>query len=244
MLQIAHALGYRLIAMWVISSLILHYQRCFEWGARIQIVELRMGDLNNDTERRELEAWITGGETKRKPIIPQWAIYPVNQVSVPGSMQRARETARNTERACNLAIISFLWNLGEHREIRQVRIGKWPREHRTSEFVIEGYSSDNDIVSVGPQVKKCNLLDSEINLHAEESPSSIITLLKRLIHPLKIFVKFLPLNSPTIGSHVGDKLLCLGWKYSSIQQIPTEHLLCVQYSRGNVLAERAISGAR
>ena len=42
---------------------------------------------------------------------------------MPGSMQRARETARNTERACNLAIISFLWNLGEHREIRQVRIG-------------------------------------------------------------------------------------------------------------------------
>ena len=68
---------------------------------------------------------------------------------------------------------------------------------RTSEFVIEDYSAGNDIVSVGPQVK-CNLLDSEINLHAEESPSSIITLLKRLIHPLKIFVKFLPLNSPTL----------------------------------------------
>ena len=88
--------------------------------------------------------------------------------------------------------------LGEHREIRQVRIGKWPWEHRTSEFAIEDSSSGNDIVSVGPQVKKCSLLDSEINLHAEESPSSIITLLKRLIHPLKIFVKFLPLNSPTL----------------------------------------------
>lgn len=81
---------------------------------------------------------------------------------------------------------------------------------RTSEFVIEDYSAGNDIVSVGPQVK-CNLLDSEINLHAEESPSSIITLLKRLVHPLKIFVKFLPsLNSPTIGCHVGDELICLG----------------------------------
>lgn len=54
---------------------------------------------------------------------------------------------------------------------------------RTSEFVIEDYSSGNDIVFVGPQVKKYNLLDSELSLHAERSPSSITTQLKTLIIP-------------------------------------------------------------
>lgn len=41
-------------------------------------------------------------------------------------------------------------------------------------IIIAEYSAGNEVFLVGPQMK-CNLLDSELCLYAEESPASIIT---------------------------------------------------------------------
>lgn len=46
---------------------------------------------------------------------------------------------------------------------------------KTSEFVTVEYSAGHEVFLLGPQVKKCNLLDSELSLYAEESPSSVIS---------------------------------------------------------------------
>lgn len=53
LLEIAHGLYYKFIKIWVIYF-ILNYQRhnqYFEWETRMQIIELKMGDLNNKIER-------------------------------------------------------------------------------------------------------------------------------------------------------------------------------------------------
>ena len=74
----APGLDNKLTEMWVISSLLflitkdwLH-DKCFEWGNRIQIVELKIGDLSNGIEERTLGA--ENLETKRKLINPQGAL--------------------------------------------------------------------------------------------------------------------------------------------------------------------------
>lgn len=147
---------------------------CFEWRTSIQIIELKMGDLKHEIEKK----WTcksgerTGMESPRgsSSIYSESSTHWIKCLSARHQVESERSEIMppSPKRACNLTVISFRWvylGVCAERFDRQVAL-------KTPKVVVVENPASNALCPVRSQVKKCDL--TQADLYVEESPSSII----------------------------------------------------------------------